>query len=399
MTSPVEVWLWLLLVMQPDNPKTNRILSENGGDATKAAKAIRDDNLPILSDSEKRRAVETRNGAVQRVLKICADNDIHIITLDSENYPPLLKNIPDPPVVLFAKGSLKGLKDKLVISAVGTKRPSDYSVSAAEALIKTLSKIGAVAVSGNAGGLDSVVHQTCISCHGRSIAVLPCGILADYPKGGKELKNAIVDNGGALISELLPYTNAFIGYFRRRNRIISGMSEGTIVLQAGEKSGSLSTANCAFSQNRTVFYIPPHDIFSKEYSGAAILAKKNAIPVFDVSDITDNLLKDSSRIADISQKIKTLEFDEQKPQKPDKPQNPRKKETAKAEEVVEITENLSDEEKALVEIIKKAPVDIDALIDKSGLDYETAIDTLTVLELSKVIERQMDGNYALFKQK
>ncbi len=396
MTSPVEVWLWLLLVMQPDNPKTNRILSENGGDATKAAKAIRDDNLPILSDSEKKRAVETRNGAVQRVLKICEDNSIRIVTLDSEDYPPLLRNIPDPPIVLFVKGSLAGLKDKLVISAVGTKRPSDYSVSATEMLIKTLSKIGAVAVSGNAGGLDSAVHKACISCHGRSVAVLPCGILADYPRGGKELKNAIVDNGGAVVSELLPYTNAFIGYFHRRNRIISGMSEGTIVLQAGEKSGSLSTANCAFSQNRTVFYIPPHDIFSKEYSGAAILAKKNAVPVFDVSDITDALLKDSIRIADITQKIKSLEF---AGQKPDKPPKPKKEETAKAEEAADITENLSDEEKALVEIIKKAPADIDALIDKSGLDYETAIDTLTVLELSKVIERQMDGNYALFKQK
>lgn len=399
MSSPVEVWLWLLLVMQPDNPKTNLILSQNGGDATKTAKAIRDENLSVLSDSEKRRAAETRNGAVIRILKICEENGIRIITLDSEEYPPLLKNIQDPPTVLFVKGSLAGLKDKLVISAVGTKRPSEYSLSVTETLIETLSKIGAVAVSGNAEGLDSAVHRACIKSHGRSIAVLPCGVLADYPKGGKELKNDIVKNGGAVISELLPYTNAFIGYFHRRNRLISGISAGTIILQAGEKSGSLSTANCAFSQNRTVFYIPPHDIFSKEYSGAAILAKQSAVPIFGISDITDNLLKSGSKKAVVSQKIKTLEFEAHKktspPPKTDELPKPADAETYTAPK---IPDNLSAEEKTLADIIAKAPVDIDTLIDKSGLEYETAVGALTILELSGVIKRQMDGNYSLSEQ-
>lgn len=395
MPSPVEVWLWLLLVMQPNNPKTNQILSHYGGDATKASKAIRDENLSCLTENEKRRAVETRNGAILRVLKICGENEIRIITLDDSEYPPLLKSIENPPIVLFVKGNISGLENELVISAVGTKRPSEYSLSVTDTLIGTLSKIGAVVVSGNADGLDSAVHRACIKAKGRSIAVLPCGILSDYPKGGKELRGEILKNGGALVSELLPYTKASIGYFHLRNRIISGMSLGTIVLQAGDKSGSLITANYAFEQKREVFYIPPHDIFSKEYGGAAALAKQNAVPIFSYYDVLDRLLKNGSTKTAVSQKIIEFESKKQKPPVITAEPKPQKKIEKNRDKMSEIPENLSAEEKTLAELIAKAPSDIDALIDKSGLDYETAVGALTILELSGVITRQMDGNYAL----
>ena len=393
MSSAVEVWLWLLLVMQPNNPKTNQLLSQYGGDATKTATAIRDENLSCLSENEKSRAAKTRNGAVGRVLKICGENGIRIITLDDDEYPPLLRKIEDPPIVLFVKGSLSGLENELVISAVGTKRPSEYSLSVTDSLIGTLSKNGAVFVSGNANGLDSAVHRACIKARGRSIAVLPCGLLSDYPKGGNELRGAILENGGALISELLPYTKTSIGYFHLRNRIISGMSLGTIVLQAGEKSGALITAKYAFEQKREVFYIPPHDIISREYSGAEILSRQCAMPVFDCTDIVGPLLENGSKKPDVYRRIMAYEADKRRPEPP----------APKAQKIIEeikdqkpeIPENLSAEEKTLVELIAEAPLGIDALIDKSGLDYETAVGALTVLELSGVITRQMDGNYTL----
>ncbi len=394
MSSPVEVWLWLLLVMQPANPKTNYILSQCGGDATKASKAIRDEGLSYLTENEKRRAFETRNSAIQRVLNICEENGIRIITPDSAEYPPLLRNIENPPIVLFVKGSLSGLENELVISAVGTKKPSEYSLSTTDVLIGTLSKIGAVFVSGNADGLDNAVHKACIKAHGRSIAVLPCGILSDYPKGSKELKNEILENGGALISELFPYSSAAIGYFHLRNRIISGMSLGTIVLQAGEKSGALITANYALEQKREVFYIPPHDIFSKEYGGAKILSEQNAIPIFGCNDVVDRLLKNESSKTAVSRKISELEALNQKPEPPKKA--PKAKKSAEApKKKSEIPNDLSKEEKILAELILKSPANIDALMDKSGFDYETAISALTILELSDVITRQMDGNYAI----
>lgn len=394
MSSSIEVWLWLLLVMQPNNPKTNKILSMCGGDAVKASRMIRDKDLPFLSENEKRRALETRNGNVMRLLNICNENKIHILTLDSDEYPSLLKKIEDPPIVLFVKGDISALNGELMISAVGTKRPSEYSLSMTENIIGTLSKIGAVIVSGNAEGLDTAVHRACIKAKGKSVAVLPCGILANYPKGDKDLKNDIIKNGGAVISELLPYTNANIYYFRPRDRIISGMSLGTIVLQAGEKSGALVTANLAFSQKREVFYIPPHDILSKEYSGAKILSYHYAVPVFDASDVTENLLKNSSEKEAVFEKIKNIksEIREQVKSKPPETPKPQKEEKKKKPD---IPKNLSDDERKLVEIIAENEADIETLINKCGLSYENAISALTMLELAGVVERQMDGNYII----
>ncbi len=390
MSSSIEVWLWLLLVMQPNNPKTNKILSMCGGDAVKASRTIRDKDLPFLSENEKRRASETRNGNVLRLLNICNENNIQILTLDSDDYPALLKEIENPPIVLFVKGDVSALKSELIISAVGTKRPSEYSLSVTENIIGTLSKVGAVMVSGNAQGLDTAVHRACIKAKGRSVAVLPCGILANYPKEDKDLKNDIIKNGGAVVSELLPYTNASLYYFRPRDRIISGLSLGTLVLQAGERSGALVTANLAFSQKREVFYIPPHDILSKEYGGAKILAYHNAAPVFDASDITESLLKNSIEKEAVFEKIKSMtpEKNEQVKSKPKEPPKEVKEEKPK------IPENLSDDERKLAEIIIKEEADIESLISKSGFSYEDAISALTMLELSGVIERQMDGNYA-----
>lgn len=379
--------------MQPNNPKTNRILSQYDGDATKASVAIRDGEIEDLTENEKKRAVQTRNGAIMRVLKICEENAISIITLDDDDYPPLLKSIDNPPIVLFVKGNIAELKNELVISAVGTKNPSEYSLLTAEKLIGTLSKSGAVFVSGNTDGLDSSVHKACIKAGGRSIAVLPCGVLSDYPKNGKELRGQILKNGGAVISELLPYTKASIGYFHLRNRIISGMSLGTVILQAGEKSGALSTANCAFEQKREVFYIPPHDIFSKEYGGAAILAEKQATPVFDCMDIVNRLIKNGGIETDVYRKL--LEYDVSKPKPKTEPKTEQAPPQKAEKHRPELPDNLSFEEKALVKLIADVPADIDTLIDKSGLDYETAVGALTVLELSDIITRQRDGKYTL----
>ncbi len=372
--------------MQPNNPKTIEILSMCGGDAVKASRMIRDNDLPFLSGNEKRRAKETRNGNVRRLLNICRENNIHILPLDSDDYPPLLKKIDDPPIVLFVKGNVRAVNSELTISAVGTKRPSEYSLYVTENITSTLSKVGAVMISGIAVGLDTAVHKACIKAKGPSVAILPCGILADYPKGDKDIKNDIIKNGGALVSELLPYTNASLYYFRPRDRIISGMSLGTIVLQAGEKSGALVTANLAFAQKREVFYIPPHDIFLKEYGGVKILYEHNAVPVFNVSDITDRLLKDKSDKKNVIEKIKTISPEAPVSRASDAPKETKKK---------EIPDNLSGDEKMLAEIIAKEEADIETLINKSGLSYENAINALTALELTGVIERQMNGIYIL----
>lgn len=293
-SSSVEIWLWLLMVMSPYNPKTTLILSQFGFDPAAAAKAIRDGKIPYLTEAERRRAAEIRSGAVHNVLNVCEENNVQIIALDDERYPTLLKNIDNPPIVLFCAGNIGCLNSEFTVSAVGTRNASTYGYKVTKTLIYSLAKLGAVITSGLAVGLDSEAHRACLDAGGKTVGVCGCGIMVDYPKGSGALKRRIIENGGALISELLPFQKPFGGYFQHRNRIISGVSLGTIILEAGERSGCLLTAQHALEQGRDVFAVPPHSILEARYSGTAALIRDGAIPVFNYIDIVRMLLKEGS---------------------------------------------------------------------------------------------------------
>ena len=276
--------------MQPYNHKTIEILEQFDFNAEKTAAAIRDGEVS-LSEDEKLRAKQTRNGAVREVLKLCYDNGIKIITLDDKEYPALLRNIDNPPIVLFCAGNLNDLDSSLTISAVGTRKPSEYGIAVTRRIIPQLTKVGAVITSGLAVGIDAAAHKSCLNSGGRTIGVLACGILVNYPMENAGLKRGIVENGGAVISELLPFTRPSADYFQYRNRIISGLSLGTLIIEASDKSGALITANHACEQGREVFFIPPHDILSPRFMGVAALGRDGATPVYSYLDILYALLK------------------------------------------------------------------------------------------------------------
>ncbi|MCH5203573.1 MAG: DNA-processing protein DprA [Oscillospiraceae bacterium] len=276
--------------MQPYNRRTVEILEQFDYNAEKAATAIRDGKV-LLSEEEKQRANKVRRGAVREVMKLCSDNGVKIMTLDDEEYPSLLKNIDNPPIVLFCAGELGGLDGTLTVSAVGTRTPSSYGISVTKRIIPQLTKVGTIITSGLAVGIDAAVHRSCIDNGGRTIGVLGCGIFVNYPAKNAGLKQEIVESGGAVISELLPFTKPSSEYFQHRNRIISGLSLGTLVLEAGEKSGALITANHACEQGREVFFIPPHDILSPSFMGVAALGRDGATPVYSYTDILYTLLK------------------------------------------------------------------------------------------------------------
>lgn len=292
MTNPVEVWLWLLLVMKPYNPKTTEILEKYDYNATEAAKAIRDGDIQSLTDEEKHRAQVTRTADVQKIMDCCAKNGVRIITLDNEEYPEALKNIYNPPIVLFVAGSLEKLNDKFAISVVGTRHASSYAYRVTNYIVSPLAKLGTVIVSGLAYGLDSAAHTSCLDSGGTTIGVCACGILVDYPAGNGALKRKIIDNGGAVISELLPFDKTSGEYFKYRNRIISGLSHGTLVVEAGEKSGCFLTTGHALEQGREVFAVPPHNIMDNSHNGTSSLIRDGAIPVFSYTDILYAFYKD-----------------------------------------------------------------------------------------------------------
>lgn len=292
MNNSTEVWLWLLLVMQPYNPKTNLILETYEFDAANAAKAIRDGQISFLSDEEIQRAKTVRNGDVHALMKLCYDNNIRIITLDDEEYPDALRNIYNPPIVLFAAGSLANFDNEFSISVIGARQASKYAYQVTDYLVAPLTRIGTVIVSGLANGIDSAAHNACLNNGGKTIGVCACGILTDYPKGSGILKRRIVENGGAIISELLPFDKTSGGYFKFRNRIISGLTYGTLVIEAAKQSGCFLTVAHALEQGKEVFAVPPCNILNSFYCGTADLLRDGATPVFDYKDILYAFYKD-----------------------------------------------------------------------------------------------------------
>lgn len=220
-----------------------------------------------------------------KIINTCAENHWQIITPDDENYPARLREICDYPAVIYADGDTNLLSECLPIAMVGTRKASGYGVRVASTLASMLAKAGLTVVSGGALGIDSAAHTGAMYAGGKTVAVLGCGIGTDYLRENEAMRHEISKNG-VLITEYPPFTAASKFTFPKRNRIISGMSIGTVVVEAGERSGSLITARLAVEQGRDVFAVPG-DVFSSAFSGANKLIHDGAKPVFTARDIVE----------------------------------------------------------------------------------------------------------------
>ncbi|HYF83068.1 MAG TPA: DNA-processing protein DprA [Clostridia bacterium] len=223
---------------------------------------------------------------IDEYLKIVKENGIKVYTIHDDEYPENLKNIYDPPPVLYVKGELIK-EDGLAVGIVGSRKASDYGLKAAQRIASRLAELGITIVSGMALGIDSAAHKGALMSKGRTIAVFGCGLKYVYPMSNYNLSNEILKSG-ALISEYLFDTEPFPAQFPARNRIISGMSLGVIVVEAGEKSGSLITADFALEQGREVFAVPGN-ISSPTSRGTNTLIKNGAKLVSRIEDIIEEL--------------------------------------------------------------------------------------------------------------
>lgn len=413
-SSPVEVWLWLLLVMNPHNPKTLALL-EHFGSAEALACAIRDGACEGLSDSEIQRAHNTRTREVRQIMEECASENIRIVTLDDQEYPSLLKNIYSPPIVLFVRGDLGCLNDAVSLAVVGPRRPSDYAVRVAGKLCSELVKLGTVLVSGLAVGIDTVAHTCAVRGGVPTIGVLACGQLVNYPSESEELKRQIVSGGGAVISELLPHASVDPGYFHQRNRMISGLGMGTLVVEASTRSGCLLTANHAIDQGRDLFCVPPGDIMRESCMGVVPYLRDGAIPVFDHLDIVKEYMcyffnrVDADELNDryhrstarkqASARDRQYIRSKMKPAQSEAPAQPVPEPAVNPEPAPQLSEDrlsgLPELQISLARLVKKAPSTADELLELSGTSYAEEIEALTELEIAGIIRLMPDGKYHL----
>ncbi len=211
---------------------------------------------------------------------------IQLVTREDAEYPPLLAYLADAPPLLYVRGALSATDD-WAMAVVGTRSPTTYGKEAARHLVSELAYHGVTIVSGLALGIDTIAHRAALEAQGRTIAVLGCGVDIIYPDQNRKLAEQIMEHG-ALISDYPPGTRPHGVNFPPRNRIISGLTRGTLVVEAGEKSGALITVEFALDQGRDVFAVPG-SIFSQQSKGVHRLIRNGAALVSGAQDILEEL--------------------------------------------------------------------------------------------------------------
>lgn len=248
-----------------------------------------DESARIISGVFTRRQLEKLAAAkitdAENAVAVCNRNGWHIVTPADREYPAGLRKIPDMPLVLYVDGDISCVRGRVMIGVVGTRRPCNESIEVARRICFDLAAAGAVVVSGGALGIDSAAHESAMNAGGKTVCVLGCGLGCDYLKENEVMRRQISKNG-ALVTEYSPLAGASKTTFPIRNRIISGMSHGVLVVEAGEKSGSLITAKRAVEQGRDVFSIPG-SVLTTAYSGANNLIRDGARAVIGARDILE----------------------------------------------------------------------------------------------------------------
>ncbi len=223
---------------------------------------------------------------VESELAICRTNEIDVCTLEDDSYPRMLREIPDAPPVLFVRGSFSGA-DLLSIAVVGSRHATHYGKTQARRLAGSLARAGLTVVSGLARGIDAAAHHGALEAGGRTIAVLGGGLLSLFPPEHEPLAREVAASG-AVVSEFPPLMEPQSGFFPQRNRIISGISLGTIIVEAAQRSGALITARHAYEQGREVFAVPG-PIDSRASRGPHALIRDGARLVESVDDVLEEL--------------------------------------------------------------------------------------------------------------
>ena len=219
----------------------------------------------------------------EKILAQCTRDGIHMVTYGDEDYPRRLRNIDDPPMVLYYRGTLPNFDEKPVIGAVGTRKATPYGLNTARLLSFQMAACGALVISGGAAGIDTAAMTGSLEANTPTVAVLGCGVDIVYPRSNRQLFEKVLEKG-CLISEYPPGTPPLSWHFPRRNRIISGISNGVLVIEAPERSGALITARLAFSQGRDVFVVPGN-IDAAACAGSNALLQEQALAVFSGWDV------------------------------------------------------------------------------------------------------------------
>lgn len=293
---------------------------------------------------------------VQRELDHCRDFGIQILSRSCDGFPELLREIPDPPTLLFVKGEILPC-DELAVAIVGTRHATHYGKKQAERFGYELAKAGFTIASGLARGIDAAAHRGAIKANGRTIAFLGGGVSKIYPPEHQDLAAEVAESG-AIVSESAPLVSPIAGAFPQRNRLITGVSLGVVIVEAAARSGALISARMAMEQNREVFALPGQ-IDNPVARGVNSLIRDGATLVQSVDDVIEQL----------GPLRKPLQVSEEKT----------------VLQPAELT--LNEQEQQVLQHIDLAPMSLDTLVARSKLPVHRILSTLSILEMKRLIVR------------
>lgn len=337
------------------------------GTAKAAWNASEKDLLPVIKPALTNQFVDFRKTfSFEEYLEKMRKAKVSFLALTDSDYPQLLKQIKNPPFVLFVKGNveiLNQVQDDSYIGIVGTRKITDYGRQVTEMLTTELVDAGCIIVSGLAMGVDAVAHQTTINHGGKTIAVLGCGVDCCYPRENERIYEAIIDSGGAVVSEFGLGMSPTIGSFPSRNRIIAGLSLGVLVTEGAADSGALITAKDAIAMDRKVFAVPG-PVTSSLSQGTYQLIKQGAVVVSSGKEILEELQIKGAKGDKRDKRDRGLKGD-------------------------------SKEEQKIIDLLSEQDLHFDELVKKTRIDSSELGTILSMMEMKGMIKTLSAGFFGL----
>ena len=386
--SALKYWLWLTELRGLSNQARLALLRHFG---TPEDVFYADAGEILLTEGitrEQAAALEDKDcSAADRILADCQQLGLRLLTIQDAEYPNRLRNIYDPPCLLYVRGRLPAFDDEAVVAVVGTRDCTPYGISCGEKLGYGLAAGGAVVVSGLARGIDSAALRGALRAGGVTAGVLGCGLDVVYPPENRYLYEDVAA-AGVLLSEYPPGTRPLGKHFPVRNRIMSGLSLATLVVEAPEESGALITAGTALEQGRDVFAVPG-PIDAPASVGCNRLIRDGAGLVSDAWDVLreyearfpDKLRRDAAREEPAVLGYQALQKAEPKPVPPS----------------LSLSQNdlsLTDDQISLLRALTDEPALVDDLIEQTGIPTRRVLSALTVLEIEHLVVQHSGKRYS-----
>ncbi len=403
-SSPVEFWIWLQTALGA-GARTDELLAYFETPEQLYLAGSKEWRLSGLLTEKKIEALKRSTPSqTMEILKECRSKGYEIITPDNKLYPERLTHLSGMPLVLYGIGDCTALSDVVSIGIVGTRNASEYGTQIAQKLSFRLAQSGATIVSGGALGIDSEAHAGAMLAKGRTVAFLGCGLSSNYLAENAPIRRAIT-RYGAVVSEYPPFAAPSKSSFPIRNRLISGISLGVVVIEAGVKSGSLITASRAAEQGKDVFAVPG-DIVRSSFDGTNYLIKNGAKPVFSALDVLSEYEFMYSDYIDFHKAAKPLSevpYVDYKSKKKkaqgsvqqSAPQHQPTEEPVKAATKTDISNDASCEAQSVYDVLSNEPMHIDDIVRATNLRMNVVLSSLTELELLGVCELVSGKKYKI----